>query len=424
MGLLIMLRGTIALGTLRTSVVLALRLVVQASTLLLVARMLGAEQFGAFAGASALAVLMGACSTFGTHVVLLAGVAKDPWSRDRILPWAIPCTLVCGIVLFIAYLSISFAAFGAALLPFRALLLIGFAEILLQPLFALMTSEHHALGRVARAQLLQLSPLGLRLMVALSVAVLGLADPFDAYVLGYTLASLVALGLGAMMLPARWPSWHNWRLPIKSEWREGFGYAAMNITKAGPAELDKTISLKLLPPISAGVYAASARVVGAVTLPVAAMILSALPRMFREAGRPAGLVDLLVWMYAAAACYSVALAAAVWVSSPLLEQLFGNEYLGIADMVRWLCIAIPGMALRLVAGNTLMALGKPWMRVVFEVVGMAVLIFSAVGLVGRFGALGLPLAVAISEWLMTAVGTAMILFFRPKRVSRKVRYES
>jgi len=51
-------KGPIARGTVRTSVVLGLRLVVQAGTLLIVARMLGPGAFGVFAGVAALAVLL------------------------------------------------------------------------------------------------------------------------------------------------------------------------------------------------------------------------------------------------------------------------------------------------------------------------------------------------------------------------------
>lgn len=72
-----MLKGPIARATIRTSFVLVLRLIVQSGTLLLVARMLGQELFGAFAGMATLAVLMGAFSTFGTHLVLLGEASKN-----------------------------------------------------------------------------------------------------------------------------------------------------------------------------------------------------------------------------------------------------------------------------------------------------------------------------------------------------------
>ncbi|QJX02113.1 oligosaccharide flippase family protein [Alcanivorax sp. IO_7] len=66
-----MFKGPIALGTIRTSLVLGLRLIIQAGTLLLVTRILGPEKFGAFAGVVALAVLLGTLSTFGANIIFL-----------------------------------------------------------------------------------------------------------------------------------------------------------------------------------------------------------------------------------------------------------------------------------------------------------------------------------------------------------------
>ena len=54
------LSGPIAQSTLKTTAVLGVRLFVQAGTLLIVARMLGPEQFGVFVGVAALAVMLGA----------------------------------------------------------------------------------------------------------------------------------------------------------------------------------------------------------------------------------------------------------------------------------------------------------------------------------------------------------------------------
>ena len=98
--------GPIAKSTIQTSFVLGLRLLIQAGTLLLVARMLGPNEFGIFAGVAALAVLIGTFSTFGTHLVLLGEMSKDPHQREHILSYAVPTTLIGGSLLFVLYLCI------------------------------------------------------------------------------------------------------------------------------------------------------------------------------------------------------------------------------------------------------------------------------------------------------------------------------
>lgn len=402
-------RGAIARGTIRTTFVLGLRLAVQAGTLLLVARMLGPDQFGAFAGVAALAVMLGTLSTFGTHLVLLGEVSKEPARRTQVLAYAVPTTLMCGGALLVLYLALCLTLLRHAHVALPALVAIGVTEMWLQPLFGLPTMEHLALERTARSQLLTTLPLSLRMVAAAAVLLMRPTDPLTMYGYGYLTASIVALIVAGRTMPAPWPTMLHWRLPNRSEWRETAGYAALAITAASPAELDKTLATRLLPPATSGLYAAAARVVGAATLPVIALLLSTTPRLFREGQhQPHRTARLVRWVFVATFTYGVVLAAVLWVAAPVFVWLFGARYQGIQSMIHWLCLAVPGMALRIAAGNVLMALGKPWMRVGFEVAGLAALFVTAIALTPRFGASGMPLALACSEWAMTIIGGMLV----------------
>lgn len=412
-------RGPIARGTIRTSLVLGLRLVVQAGTLLLVARMLGPHDYGAFAGVAALAVILGTLSTFGIHLVLLGEVSKEPARRQAVLPYAVPSTLLCGGALFAVYMVICLLALRLAGISLQALVAVGVTETLLQPLFGLPAMEHLALGRIARSQLLTTLPLVLRLAAAAAVFLVRPTDPLAAYGYGYLVASLIALGVATVTMPAPWPNIGSWRLPTRPELRNAAGYAVLNITAATPSELDKTLATKLLPLASAGVYAAGARVIGAVTLPVVAMMLSALPRLFREGqDKPKHTARLLRWIFSVALTYGVLLAAVLWFLAPLIGWIFGARYQGIQHMIHWLCFVVPGMAVRMAAGSVLMALGRPWMRVGFEAAGLAILIIAALLLTERFKVIGMPLALACSEWAMAVIGIICVLSARPSAFSR------
>jgi O-antigen/teichoic acid export membrane protein len=81
------------------------------------------------------------------------------------------------------------------------------------------------------------------------------------------------------------------------------------------------------------------------------------------------------------------------------------------------------MALRIAAGSVLMALGKPWMRVGFEVAGVIVLVIAAAALAPPFGVAGMPLALACAEWAMTLMGWAMIGRARRETLSPRRRVE-
>lgn len=402
-------KGPIARGTLRTSLVLGLRLVVQAGTLLLVARMLGPREYGAFAGVAALAVMLGTLATFGTHLVLMGEVSREPAQRAKVLPYALPFTLVCGGALLGIYLLVCKFALREVSVSITVLIAIGATEMFLQPLLSLPAAEHLALGRIARSQLLTALPLVLRLAAAAAVFLLRPADSLAAYGYGYFFASLIALIAATITMPASWPLPRHWRLPNRKELRAAAGYAALNITATTPAELDKTLATKLLPLAASGLYAAGARVIGATVVPVIAMMLSALPRLFREGqNNVQRTTRLLRWIFGAALAYSVVLAVVLWFIAPIVAWLFGPKYHGVEYIIRWLCLAVPGVALRVAAGSVLMALGKPWMRVGYETTGLIVLTVTAIVLTSYFRVIGMPLALACSEWSMTIMGGVLI----------------
>lgn len=402
------MKGPIARGTIRTTFVLGLYLLVQAGTLLLVARMLGPQQFGIFAGMAALAVMLGTLSTFGTNIVLLGEVAKAPSRRWLILPYAIPTTIIFGGTLLVIFLAVCLLALRIPSASWLVLLTIGVTELCLQPLFSLTVYEHHGLGRIARSQLLKVLPLVLRLVVAAGLFLAHPTNPLAAYAYAYPLISLVALVLAVRTLPSGWPALKQWRLPRFTELRNAAGYATQAMTASGPEELDKTLATKLLPLATAGVYAVGARIIVAATLPVNAMLASAMPRLFREGQDRAGRSRrLLLWVLGATLAYLLATTLALWLIAPLFGWLFGAKYHHLDQIVRWLCLAVPGLALRMVTGTILMTLGRPWVRVGFEITGLAVLAGTSVALTAQIGALGMPLSLAISEWTMAIIGIAL-----------------
>lgn len=404
------MKGPIARSTIRTTFILGLYTLVQAGTLLLVARMLGPYQFGGFAGVAALAVLFGTISTFGTNIVLLAEVAKAPSRREQILPYAIPITLLCGGGLLAIYLMTCMLAVRIADMPWPVLAAIGVTELWLQPLFNLAACEHHGLGRVAGSQLLRTLPLVLRLVAAAGIFLMHVSNALIAYSYIYPALSLLALAFAVRTLPSTWPPPYQWRLPNIAELREAAGYAALAITASGPGELDKTLAAKLLPLSAAGVYSAGARVIVAATLPVNAMLAAAMPRLFREGHyRPERNNRLLIWIFGATLVYTLAITVILWAIAPIFEWLFGAKYYDIGRTIRWLCLAVPGLALRMSAGTVMMTLGKPWVRVGFEIAGIAVLIIAAVTLTTELGALGMPIALACSEWTMAGIGVVLVL---------------
>lgn len=405
-------KGPIALGTIRTSLLFGGRLIIQASSLLLVAKMLGAEEFGSFAGISSLALLFGTLSAFGTNFVLLDLVSKDPARRYEVLSYAIPVILLLGSVLQAFYLVVCVFLLHSLNSVVSILILIGLAEILLQPLLSLMVAEHHALGRIARSQTLNMLPLALRLASIVVVALCQVDQKLYWYAWGYLGASVVSLWMGFLTLPSTWPALSKWRLARVVELRYAAGFAVMNVTAVGPSELDKALAAKLLPLGEAGIYAVAVRVIGAIILPVTAMGLSAQPRLFREGGKVTVSErsrKLLRRMFFASLSYSSLLAVTLWLTAPILGFIFGGDFGGVVEALRWLCWVAPAMALRLTAGNILVALGSPLSRSSFEFSGMLAIMVLALLFVPCLGIDGMVIALLLAEWAMAIVGVISVI---------------
>lgn len=407
--------GTIAKATIRTSFVLGLRLVVQAGTLMLVARMLGPGQFGAFAGIAALAVVLGAFSTFGTHLVLLGEVSKDKKQREQVLAYAVPTTLISGGILFLAYLVISSLMFSQIALPVSVVACIGITEIILMPLFVFPVIEQLAIEKTARSQLIMVFPLVLRMLVALGVILLTPHNPLNLFAWLYLLTAVLALLTVRFFSKDAWLRIRQWRLIGKKEFRRSAGYAALSLTAISPNELDKILAVKLLPLEVSGLYAAVSRIIGAAILPVIALLLSAMPRLFREneksLSRNRRLMD---YIFISVFLYGLLLSGLLWVLSPVFEWVFGKQYAGTAEILAWLCFVVPALALRIAAGSVLVTMDKPWTRASIEVFGMLALAISAMAFFQHLGAKGMALALAVSEWGMAVMGVGLSMYLHNK----------
>jgi O-antigen/teichoic acid export membrane protein len=405
------LSGPIARATVRTSAVLLIRLLAQVGTLLIVARLLGAADFGAFAGMAALAVTLGALSTFGTHLLLLREVSCAPEQPAQLKPVAVATTLLSATVLLGIYLLLTVFWLHPKDMSLLALLAIGLSDIVLIPLLMLVAVERQGQGQIARSQLLLVLPQALRLLAAILVAAWQPQDALTVYAAAYAAAALISLPLGSLILRYQWPHWRTWRLPNRRQWQETSGFAALNLTALGPNELDKTFALHLLPAAAAGSYAAASRVMGPLVLPVLAMMIAALPRLFREQTHtPSGkkLLKLSLWL---ALGYGLLAAAALWLFAPVIAWLFGEKFAGITETLHWLALAVPGMTLRYVTSNILMTANFLWMRVSVELCGILILAFAA-WLLARYGTTGMACALACAEWGMVFLAMAGIIFLK------------
>lgn len=402
-----MFKGPIALGTIRTGVVLGLRLIVQAGTLFFLASVLGPDWFGLYAGLGAMAVLLGTLANFGTHLTLLRDISRTSLEMDAALCLALGTTAFFGSILLLIYIVLSHVWLPVPSGVHGIVLCLGIAEVLLQPFLVIAAMERHGREQVARSQILLVLPLFIRLLVILAIAGFTPEKPLSWYALGHLAA--VMLPLGFVAWSATSIAWHQplrWRVARRSDWGGLAGYAVMNASANGVAELDKMLAVRLLPFGAAGVYSAASRVVGSLVLPVMAMVLAAMPRLFREG--PTACKALHYWLFAVAGIYGLLAAIVMTLAAPWIESVLGESYTGVSELIHLLAFAVPAVSMRAAATNVLTTLERPWTRVCLELIGWLVIVMLAFAFVRSHGSLGLAFSIICAEWLLAVSSVVLI----------------
>lgn len=397
--------GPIARSSVQTLAIYGLRFGVQLALLLLLARWLGPAHYGEFAGVAALAMGLGTLSGFGLGFVVLMDSAKSADAGAAVLARAVPATLLSAVLLLPLYLWLAVAVIGSTV-GLLSLGLIGLSELLLVPLLGLLSNRLHGLGYVARSQALVLWPMALRLAGLAGCMALAPSSDLALYALVHALGALAALVLGGALAAARAQLPQNLHWPDRATLRHGARFAAMNLAAMSPGELDKALALRLLGASGTGLYALASRGMAVVTLPVAAMLQAALPRLIRELHQSdTAHRRLLRAVLSLSALYGMSAAVLLhWAAPPLLEWLLGAAYVGIGAVVAKIAWIAPFMSLRIATGATLFALGRPMLRTGIESLALALLVVLALLLVPRLGLNGLIAAVLASEASMAAAG--------------------
>ena len=204
-----MLKGPIASATLRTSVVLAIRLVLQAGTLLLVARVLGPYLFGAYVGIAALAIFLVPLTVFGIPLVLLAEASQSMRRRLRVLPYTLSTTLIFSSLMFVTFFLVTRIVFAGSPVSSSLFFVIGLTELVVQPLIFFPSVQLQAQRRIAASQLIHLTPLALRFLTIVYIFVNPVEQPLTVFVIASLIAGLVGLIVASIAMPQAWPAFRQ-----------------------------------------------------------------------------------------------------------------------------------------------------------------------------------------------------------------------
>jgi O-antigen/teichoic acid export membrane protein len=314
--------------------------VLQAGSLVLLARLLGAEGYGALAGSVALYVTIAQFVGLGSGIAMVRHLAREGEMHGRFMATQ-RAYLLTGLLLFALIWPFSTRLLGGLLAP-AVLAFLAAAEIIMAPALLPLAYRYQAAERMfVSGFILTLAPMA-RFAAVIGALLLGVHDVAEFATLYFSVL-LVTLFATMFFL---WPRGGGGSPPGPSfiaTLREGFPYSVSGAANAAGSELDKTILLRSAGDLVTGQYAAAYRVMQAATVPVNSLILAMTPRLFRASR--AGMTPSRQLMLATI-IYAVTASVAVWLLAPALPWLLGDGFANSVPQLRLMCVLLATTSIR------------------------------------------------------------------------------
>ncbi len=342
------------------------RLGVQFSYFVLLARILGPQQYGAFVGIASLITVLSPFASWGSGNILIKHASRDPGLFKKYWGAALATTLASGGMLT----GLAFLLSGLIFTWETALTLA--LPIALGDLIGVRLADVSGQAFQSRERLSRTSALWVLISVSRLLGVLVLyALPevsVARWALLYAGSGLLAGALGVAWVTRELGFGPLSLAPMRGEWREGFYFSISLAAQGAYNDLDKTLLSRFVSDAVAGSYTAAYRVLDAAFVPMRALLYATYPRFFREGkrgleGSRAFALKLLSWGLAAGGL-GTALALGL---APLLPTLLGSGYALSAAVLPLLAPILLFRALHYLAADALTGAGYQGLRSLVQV---------------------------------------------------------
>lgn len=376
-----------------------------AAWIILGARVLGATNYGLFSGtvgtASALAGLVGLGGGMLMYQYSIADHTQFPryWKQSLLL---------CAVSA--APLSLTFSLLAAGLMPWPALSLVAISEIIAFPIVTNAAFAFSANDRLGWAAGLPALNAAMRLAAICIFGLLPVDHDLTVYLMLHLTSSACSAAL-ALVLVRRIlrPGPANMQIG-RSDLAHGTGHAAAWSSAVAVTTVDKSFVLHAGGSEIAGLYAACYRIAAVIAMPLDAMVMSAMPRLFRAQRVSPQYRHLIVAMILAATGYGMLGSLVLWCAADALPSLLGMEFAAAIPGLRWMGLFIIGYSLRQIACHILIGRGMKMYRFVIETLGLIIMALIAATWIPAHGLLGAVWMIILAETLMAAAAWLTVIF--------------
>lgn len=392
--------GGVGQSTIWISVALAIRALIQASYLILLSRLIGAEQYGLFAGYISVVMLLYPLAGWGISYLIVERLTVNLIPPATLLAIAIRQVIIVGIPLLIA---VSFLS--GFILDFevdtRVMMLLCFSEFILMAVSSVAINFFLILGKnfftaismclVPFFRILALS------IAALSGSYLDVIRVSELYVFGAVVGGAISFYL-LLRLIRGMPSFCD-RSVERSLFSAGGRYVTGTFVSNGSQEIDKIMILHLLGPALLGIYSVAYRMASLLTLPVSALSSVILPKLFASTSRKAK-VNLMKMSLICSSIYGVLSGAVLLVLFPFVLPVFGKEFVDAKYLAFPFSVWLTFFSIKTIFCTILTGVNLQFYRILIEFVSLIILVVFCFWLLPFFGVVAAAYSLVAADILI------------------------
>jgi O-antigen/teichoic acid export membrane protein len=331
-------KSTVVRNTVWMLVGQGLRLVIQALYFTLIARSLGAGNYGAFVGVAALVGIVFPFSTLGSGALLVKNVARDKTLFARYWGGVLTTTGVAGSVLFVMVILLANLVLPAAI-PRRLVCLVAGADLFGTSMITACGQAFQAFESLNWTATINVLMSACRLAGA--VVLIAIDKHPSALQWGYLyFCSTTIAAIAAQLLVLVKLGGPDFSLrKSAAEMREGFYFSASLSAQTVYNDIDKTMLSRLSTLDATGIYGAAYRLIEVSFVPVSSVLNATWPTFFRTGSEGVSATlryakRLLVRVLA----YSIPVSGILLLSAGVVPYILGPEYFRTVEALRWLAL--------------------------------------------------------------------------------------
>lgn len=388
--------GRVAINTFQGSAWLLVKAVSHVLILIIVARVLGPEDYGTLTAIGGIAIVLSTLSGLGAGALMLQFVSLNPLRFGYYWSASMRLSIMSGFTISLLFLVVV-PHFLTTNTGFLSIASIAISEILMLPMVHVCSAAFHARERLGWAAGLQAFMALTRLVGTILFYAAG-SHTVESYCLFHAGASIVAAGASVfftvlLLKPPLAKGFYT--LP---ELSLGVRFCISGITSTGFSESDKLITYRILDAHSAGTYTVASRILSVIALPITALAQAIYPRLVLVAnGKSDELPRIIKPVAVACLAYAPVAFFLIFLAHRYLGDVLGKSFQESAETLLYLAPLLVLLCLRTLVANLLSAFNHPGRRAAMEAVAGIILIVSGFLLIPQMGLNGTIIAVLLSE---------------------------